>query len=120
MAMKDFDFKQFLIQKGERVGLIAAGAIAVLLLLLFTILPSNKGLRSPGPGTSADLIIKTAKDKDNQLSVNKPTEDQVKSIVEVDPRLMTQAANPTRDADDFRFPEVFTAPPQASTKVARS
>ena len=34
LKIKEFDFKQFLLQKGERVGLYAAGGLAFLMIVL--------------------------------------------------------------------------------------
>lgn len=120
MAMKDFDFKKFLLEKGERVGLYAAGGLAGLLLLLYNVGMSGTGpIRSASPKTAAEEITKTAGVKNNELTSNKPSPDEELRVVNVDPRLLTQAANPVRDADDFRIAQIFTAAGQTSTKRRR-
>lgn len=116
MAMKDFDFKQFLMAKGERVGLYAAGGLGLFLVVAYNFLMAGTGLRSPSARESAQEITKIAGEKDGLLSSNKPSADEVDRMKNVDPRLMTRAANPTQDPDDFRVAEVFTGAANASTK----
>jgi hypothetical protein len=56
MGMKNFDYKQFLLQKGERVGLI--GALTLMGLLL--VAGSMSGFSYDRPDTTADTLTKDA------------------------------------------------------------
>src|SRR5205807_4303250 len=67
MAMKDFDFKQFMIQKGERVALGVAGFLAFLLIVF-----NVKSFLNAGPKKNADVLEKMSKDLNSQLATNTP------------------------------------------------
>ncbi len=67
MAMKDFDWKKFMIQKGERVALGVAGFIT-LLLLIFNV----KSIFSAGPAKNADVLKKKTQVLRDQLASNRP------------------------------------------------
>ena len=74
MALKDFDYKTFLLQKGEWIGLFTAVGIMVILLILGPVL---MGIGSTGPN-SADAKAKDIKDLSargrNALSTDAPQE----------------------------------------------
>ena len=76
MALKDFDFKQFLLHRGERIGLGIAVAIAALLLLW-----GSKGFLAGSPSTTANRIknLSTAASQQLQNSEPPPTVEQVES-----------------------------------------
>jgi hypothetical protein len=82
MALKNFDFKQFLLEKGERIGLYVAVGLMALLLVL--------GLRSLF-GNSASANQKTLNDlitqKKGMIQGSKPSEAEAKEIAEIDPNL---------------------------------
>jgi hypothetical protein len=109
MAMKDFDFKQFLLQKGERVGLYAAGAIALLMIVLSLFLP-GKGLFSASPRTSANEIASAAKDKRQQVASAAPDSATAEQLRKVDPQLQKQASSVPEDPAGFRLFAEYFAP----------
>src|SRR5687768_15584778 len=90
MATKDFDYKQFLLEKGERVGLYTAAGIFVLLVVLYLFWPGH-GIFSPSPAKSATEIKSTADQKDKLITTNTPSESERVELAKVDPRLMQQA-----------------------------
>src|SRR5271157_651962 len=107
MAMKDFDFKQFLLEKGERVGLSAAGGIALLMIVLSLFWP-HKGLLSESPKKSAEAIAKVAKEKKDQAGTTgpgtaAPSDAEKKNLREVDPQLQKQAGSVAQDPNAFRM-----------------
>jgi hypothetical protein len=71
MALKDFDFKQFMIEKGERVGLGVAGVVAVLLIGWFLFWPGH-GVFSKNPTELAADLDKKAKDAEVKLRNSQP------------------------------------------------
>src|SRR5258707_9685286 len=81
MAMKDFDWKKFLLERGERVGLYVAGGIAVL-LLLFNLFMPGKGFFSGSPSANAnDLKTRSAKGRD---AINNARPDEALSKVNLE------------------------------------
>jgi hypothetical protein len=109
LKLKEFDFKGFLLEKGERVGLYAAGGVAFLMLVLSLFLP-GKGLLSPSPRTKADSISKTASDKKNSVVQARPSEAEADDLRKVPGELQKQAANIAEDPDDFRMVAELFAP----------
>ena len=73
MAMKDFEFKKFMVQKGERVALGVAGFL-MLLLILFNV----KSFLNAGPKKNADVLEKMTKDLNGKLASNVPTKESDK------------------------------------------
>ncbi len=73
MAMKDFNWKQFLVQKGERVALGVAGLIALLLLAV-----NVKSFLSAGPGKHAKALEAKTNNLNQQLASNTPKKDEDK------------------------------------------
>ena len=72
MALKDINYKQFVLDHGERVGLGIAGAIALLLVL--TLFMPGMGFMSGSAGANADVLIKAADGVENGLLKDTPTE----------------------------------------------
>src|ERR1700676_4878483 len=68
MAMKDFDWKGFMIQKGERVALGVAGFLTLLLFVL-----SMKSFFIAGPVKQKELLEKKTKEVDSRRASNKPS-----------------------------------------------
>lgn len=68
MAMKDFDFKQFMLEKGERVGLGIAGGVALLLVVLCMM----SVLRAGSPQKNADDLANLTKQVSQGLQTNTP------------------------------------------------
>jgi hypothetical protein len=58
MALKDINFKQLLIEKGERIGLMAAGAITALLVVSFGLMSALSG-SSPSKNTDKLKDLRT-------------------------------------------------------------
>lgn len=73
MSLKEFDAKQFLLEKGERVGLGVAVTLMVLMLILSLFMPS-KGFFSGSPAGKAKELNNTTADLDNRLKTSQPQE----------------------------------------------
>src|SRR4051812_31744661 len=106
MAAPKFDVKQFLLQRGEFVGLGVAGAIVTLLLIL----AAMKGLSSPGPGKNADLLAHAAEQVNTRLRSDKPddnwtqTTSDLKGLVHADKPLKSADTTEFRTALSYFFP----------------
>src|SRR6266849_347232 len=84
MAKINFDFKQFMLQKGERVGLYVAAGLAVLLIALGVILLAGRnGSLSPG-ANAADMRTLT-ENKEQLIRANAPKPDVLKKLIDMDP-----------------------------------
>jgi hypothetical protein len=85
--LKDIDYKQFLLEKGERIGLyVAVGLMALFLVLGLGI----KGLGSGSPSANADKLSDLTKKGEQAIRDSKPNPKDG----EIDPDLK-KAANPT-------------------------
>lgn len=71
MSLKEFDAKQFLLEKGERVGLGVALTLMVLMLIFSLFMPS-KGFFSGSPAAKAEVLDKGAKDLEMALRTREP------------------------------------------------
>jgi hypothetical protein len=82
MALKNFDAKQFLLEKGERVGLyVAAGVMALFLVLgLKNVFTSSAGANEKA---LKDLIASTK----NKINTSQPSPDEFKEIATPNPEL---------------------------------
>src|SRR5690242_1805720 len=82
MALKNFDAKQFLLEKGERVGLYLAAGLMVLHLVLGL---TNVFTSSAGANEKAlkDLVSQ----KRGMISSSTPSADEFKEIATPDPKL---------------------------------
>jgi hypothetical protein len=82
MALKNFDAKQFLLEKGERVGLyVAAGLMALLLVLgLKNVFTSSAGANEKA---LKDLVVQ----KRQMISSSTPTAEEFKEIATPDRQL---------------------------------
>jgi hypothetical protein len=109
MKLKEFDFKGFLLQKGERVGLYAAGGIAVLIVLLSLFWP-GKGLFSPSPKTSANEISQGAADKKSAVVRAAPSQAEAEELRKVPGELQKQASSVAEDPGEFRLVAELFAP----------
>src|SRR5437773_6729148 len=81
MALKDFDFKQFMLDKGERVALAAAGFFMALLVIFGLII---NGLGSGSASANAEDLTKLRSTADNAFKQSRPTPD----VANVDPDLL--------------------------------
>jgi hypothetical protein len=78
--LKDFDYKKFLIEKGEQAGLGLAVGVCVLMLVLGSIVALTAG----SPQDNAEKLEKGTRDIKNKLEQAKPADDYAK----VDPALL--------------------------------
>src|SRR5262249_29495252 len=92
-----FDVKQFLLQRGEFVGLGVAGAIVTILLIL----AAMKGFSSPGPGANANVLNDAAKRVNTRLQTEKPDEEWVKE--KGDLKALAHADKPVELADTASY-----------------
>src|SRR5438552_891315 len=83
MALKDFDFKQFLLAKGERVGLALAGAIMLLFFVLFLFLP-GRGFFAKSPDANVKEISRETTSVTSRLNANVKL-DKVRDAAELPP-----------------------------------
>jgi hypothetical protein len=81
MALKDFDFKQFMLDKGERVALAAAGFFMALLVIFGLII---NGLGSGSASANADELTKLKDSGKSAFDQSRPPGD----LVNVDPDLL--------------------------------
>src|SRR5690242_16472356 len=96
LKLKEFDFKGFLLEKGERVGLYAAGGIALLMVILSLFLP-GKGLLSPSPKKSAKDMTDLAATKKNDVVNAKPSASDAEELRKVPGELQKQAGGVAED-----------------------
>jgi len=72
MGLKDINYKQLLLDRGERFGLGAAGVIT--LFLVATLFFPGMGFMSGSSGSNADALDKASKTVQNGLDNDKPTQ----------------------------------------------
>jgi hypothetical protein len=72
MGLKDINYKQLLLDRGERIGLGAAGVIT--LFLVATLFFPGMGFMSGSSGSNADALDKAAKTVESGIANNKPTQ----------------------------------------------
>ena len=72
MALKDINFKQLVLEKGERVGLAAAAVIALVLVL--TLFIPGMGFLSGSASGNADVLTKAADGVEKGLRDNTPSD----------------------------------------------
>ncbi len=71
MSLKEFDAKQFLLEKGERVGLGVAVGLMVLMLIFSLFMPSN-GFFSGSPSAKASALKTGTEQLETALSTRTP------------------------------------------------
>jgi hypothetical protein len=101
MSMKDFDAKQFLLQKGERVGLGVALGLMVLLIVFSLFIPPN-GLFSGSPVEKAESLSKVTTDVQNQLRTNRPGDNDKPGKAE-----LIQFVSKSLDPHDYEVETLF-------------
>jgi hypothetical protein len=84
MAKIEFDFKEFLLQKGEKVGLWTCVGLGVLMLGYSLFMP-GKGFLSGSPGSNAKELEDISVQKDNLIASNRPSGELPEQVI--DPRL---------------------------------
>jgi hypothetical protein len=72
MGLKNIDYKQILIDRGERIGLGAAGVIA--LLMLASLFFPGMGFMSGSASSNAEVLVASTNTVQNGLNTDKPTE----------------------------------------------
>lgn len=90
MAMKDFDFKQFMIEKGERVALGAAAALMLFLVVMGLIV---NGLGSGSASANAEDVNRLRTAGERALANSRPPEE----LVQIDPELLRAGKIDTLD-----------------------
>jgi hypothetical protein len=73
MSLKEFNAKQFLLEKGEQAGLGVALTLMVLMLILSLFMPS-KGFFSGSPKTKAAELNNSTKQLEDRLATSQPGE----------------------------------------------
>jgi hypothetical protein len=118
MALKDFDYKQFLLDRGERVGLYAAGGLGGLLIFLSLVWP-GKALFNASPRPAANELAQAAKDKNNRVQTAAPSESEKTQLREVPAELMKDASSVAEDPDNYRIATDIFAPRDIQTTKRR-
>jgi hypothetical protein len=103
MAMKDFDFKQFLLEKGERVGLGVAAGFMVL-LLIFGLVNGLSGGSATGTQAELDKARTSAKNLIDTATPN--PEDATKDAA----LLVAEVQFDPLDPDKYRVANNFFTP----------
>jgi hypothetical protein len=73
MSLKEFDYKQFLLEKGEQVGLGVAVTLMVL-MLIFNLFMPDKGFFSGSPKTKAKALNDSTQQLETALTSRQPSE----------------------------------------------
>jgi hypothetical protein len=92
MAKRDFDFKQFMLQKGDKVGMGIAGGLAVLLLFLGVFMLFGKE-GSLSPTANANNLNTASSSREQQLNTGQPSEADRQAWRTVDPELKKKDLN---------------------------
>jgi hypothetical protein len=111
MAKMNFDFKQFMLQKGERVGLYAAGGLAVLLIVLGIIMLAGRD-GSLSAGANAADMQREKEQKDQKILTNKPSEQKLVELTTIDP-VIRDPATPMKkkyESSGFLLSNLFFPP----------
>lgn len=108
MAMKDFDFKSFLLNRGELLGLGLAVVLAAVFLMM-----GSKGFVTSGPGATVQSIQKKSQEATARIEQSTPPE----TLGQVSPELLRNLAVDELDPQRFRLAQnLFTTTPVEDTK----
>jgi hypothetical protein len=102
MALKDFDYKQFLLEKGERVGLYTAGGLGLLLIFLSLVWP-GKAIFNASPKPEAEKLTKAAQEKNAAVQNAAPSDQEKVDLRKVDPQLLKEASTVAEDPANYRM-----------------
>lgn len=129
MNLKEFDYKQFLLEKGERVGLAVAGSLAGLILILSLFMP-GKGFFSGSPATKAATLEEGATKLQSKLASAEPTKDDLPrgeakdNLIPLDTKTLppqvyetTTWFEPERSGSLDRRPPIVKLPVESLTRV---
>lgn len=113
MSLKDFDWKQFFIEKGEKVGL----GITVFLMVVMTIVSlfmPNHGFFVPSAATNAEALTKVADGIKSRQATSQPGEaDKPPAVTAVPVSFRNDRID---DPKIFEVATRFLPPPISSTK----
>jgi hypothetical protein len=112
MALKEFNFKQFLLQKGEWLGL----GFALVIMLPVLGIGMMKILGSPSPMSNALALEKLTRDADQRIQNAKPSDDADKPPKEFFTELTYAAVNP----DAYSTPTPWIVPSTIEDTKRRS
>jgi hypothetical protein len=115
MSMKDFDWKKFFLEKGEKVGIGVAGGLMALLVLTGLFLPGHGFFTAAGPAKNAKDLDDLSKDLKNKLATNKPTDkddlpdpESAKRRIQLDTKRL--------DSEDYEMAGIFEGRRHEDTK----
>ncbi len=99
MSRKEFDMKQFLLEKGEQVGLGVAVTLMVLMLILSLFMP-NQGFFSGSPAAKAKELNERTEQLETALRTNQPKESDLPEtregkLIDLDTTLLLPDNYPT-------------------------
>src|SRR4051812_18836562 len=94
MNLKNIDFKQLLLQKGERLALYVCGGIAGLLIILGAVW---KGVGSGSPSENAKRLEELRKQAENKMQQSRP--DDSLGVVDA---FLREASNP-KEIDPLQY-----------------
>jgi hypothetical protein len=112
MALKEFNAKQFLLEKGEWVGLGVALLIAVPVLGIGLMMVLN----SPSPASNVAAIEQLTKAADQRINSAKPPDDAEKPPKEVDAVVSYERVDP----DQYSTPDLWFVPSSMEDTHRRS
>jgi hypothetical protein len=95
--LKNFDWKQFLLQRGEQIGLYVAAGIMVLMLFF-----GMRGVFSSGAGANANSLTQKSNSTRTLIQTSTPTEDQVAEIKSLHPIIAGATTVPPVNPETFR------------------
>jgi hypothetical protein len=111
MAKKfDFDWKNFLLQYGERIGLGVALGVLLLILVLGLFWPGT-GVFSGSPAARAKELKDKTQTASNLLKTRAPSEEEAKQMASVPPELYVAGTLSIENPDKFRGAEFFQGVP---------
>jgi hypothetical protein len=116
MSLKEFDAKQFMLEKGERVGLGVALTLMVLMLILSLFMPSS-GFFSGSPSAKAKPLEEGSKQLTNALNTRQPSE---KDLPDKDPQSRLIALDTERlKSDPYETTRGFFEPNRSDNPTRR-
>ncbi len=117
MALKDVDFKQFFLARGERVALAVAGVLTALLIVLFLFRPGH-GFFAKGPDDTTKEIGRETTSVTSRLNSSAPL-DKVRDAAELPPDAAKLDKFDTAKLDGSTFAMAELTPPGVGGAVGR-